>query len=148
MSTVATLLRSDLRDFGGYKSARTDKLQGEVWLNANESPWANAGTPDSDLRRYPSPQPEGLRDALARLYGVKPDRLLVGRGSDEGIDPESRLLAEVRRRQDREGEHGGRRPGGRIATDQEDRQAEAQDQQLGSRRPAHQRSACQPRNGW
>ena len=86
MSTVATLLRSDLRDFGGYKSARTDRLQGEVWLNANESPWANAGTPDSDLRRYPSPQPEGLRDALARLYGVKPDRLLVGRGSDEGID--------------------------------------------------------------
>ncbi len=44
MSTVSNLLRSDLRDFGGYRSARTDKLNGDVWLNANESPWANPGT--------------------------------------------------------------------------------------------------------
>ena len=86
MSTVSTLLRSDLRDFAGYRSARSDVLQGEVWLNANESPWANAGVVGTDLRRYPSPQPERLRDALARVYQVESANLLVGRGSDEGID--------------------------------------------------------------
>lgn len=86
MSTVSALLRSDLRDFGGYRSARSDALAGEVWLNANESPWANPGTPASDLRRYPSPQPDGLRTALARLYDVAPEHVLAGRGSDEAID--------------------------------------------------------------
>lgn len=86
MSTVSALLRSDLRDFGGYRSARTDKVNGDVWLNANESPWANPGTPASDLRRYPSPQPERLRSALAGLYHVTPEQLLAGRGSDEAID--------------------------------------------------------------
>ena len=86
MSTVAALLRRDLRDFGGYRSARSETLEGEIWLNANESPWANAGTPANDLRRYPSPQPAGLRDALARLYDVRPEQLLIGRGSDEGIE--------------------------------------------------------------
>ena len=86
MSTVSTLLRSDLRDFGGYRSARTDKLDGDIWLNANESPWPNPGTPASDLRRYPAPQPERLRSALAGLYQVTPEQLLAGRGSDEAID--------------------------------------------------------------
>ncbi|MDI1252952.1 histidinol-phosphate transaminase [Thermomonas sp.] len=86
MSTVSALLRSDLRDFGGYRSARSDKLDGDIWLNANESPWANPGTPASDLRRYPSPQPQQLRDVLAGLYLVTPEQVLAGRGSDEAID--------------------------------------------------------------
>ena len=86
MSTVAALLRSDLRDFVGYRSARSDTLEGDVWLNANESPWANTGTPAHDLRRYPAPQPQALRSAMARLYDVRPEQLLLGRGSDEGID--------------------------------------------------------------
>ncbi len=86
MSTVSKLLRSDLRDFGGYSSARSSKLEGDVWLNANESPWANSGASGSDLRRYPSPQPERLRSALAALYQVSPEQVLAGRGSDEAID--------------------------------------------------------------
>lgn len=81
-----TLVREDLRDFAGYRSARSDALRGEVWLNANESPWANAGDADGALRRYPDPQPEALRDALASLYGCAPEQVLAGRGSDEGID--------------------------------------------------------------
>ena len=36
MSSVLELVREDLRDFSGYKSARTETLQGDVWLNANE----------------------------------------------------------------------------------------------------------------
>lgn len=87
MSTTAeALLREDLRGFGGYKSARSEALVGEVWLNANESAWANASDADATLRRYPQPQPEALCARLATLYGVAPTQLLVGRGSDEGID--------------------------------------------------------------
>ena len=43
MSALA-LLRPDLRGFAGYRSARSDTVRGEVWLNANESAWANAAS--------------------------------------------------------------------------------------------------------
>ncbi|WP_343225511.1 histidinol-phosphate transaminase [Novilysobacter antarcticus] len=80
------LVRADLAGFGGYASARTAGLDGDTWLNANESPWPNAADADGALRRYPEPQPAALRALLAELYGCDADRLLVGRGSDEAID--------------------------------------------------------------
>ncbi|MDQ3289533.1 MAG: histidinol-phosphate transaminase [Pseudomonadota bacterium] len=83
---VVELVREDLRDFAGYKSARSDRLQGDVWLNANESPWPNPADAAGELRRYPDPQPTALRESLASLYGCQPAQLLAGRGSDEGID--------------------------------------------------------------
>lgn len=86
MSTASNLLRADLREFAGYKSARTDRIDGDVWLNANESGWTNRGDADGQCRRYPAPQPPVLCERLADLYGVSPDNLLVGRGSDEAID--------------------------------------------------------------
>ena len=85
-----SLVRDDLRDFAGYRSARSERLDGHIWLNANESPWPNAaGDADAGfdtLRRYPEPQPVALREALASLYGCAPAQLLAGRGSDEAID--------------------------------------------------------------
>ncbi|MGY1424415.1 histidinol-phosphate transaminase [Lysobacter sp. A289] len=92
MSTVTmpsdplALVRSDLTDFSGYSSARTAALDGDVWLNANESPWPNVVDGGDTLRRYPDPQPNRLRAALAQRYGCAPSQLLVGRGSDEAID--------------------------------------------------------------
>jgi len=86
VSTASTLLRSDLLDFHGYRSARSETVQGRIWLNANESAWPSAADPEGSCRRYPDPQPELLVGALARLYGMPPDEVLVGRGSDEGID--------------------------------------------------------------
>ena len=85
-ATVSALLREDLHDFAGYKSARSDELEGDVWLNANESAWTNSSDPDAALRRYPDPQPQALCSRLAALYNVDPAQLLVGRGSDEAID--------------------------------------------------------------
>lgn len=38
------------------------------------------------MNRYPEPQPAALRARLAGLYGVPVERLMVTRGSDEGID--------------------------------------------------------------
>ncbi|MFD0738552.1 histidinol-phosphate transaminase [Lysobacter koreensis] len=86
MNPSIDLVRADLRDFAGYRSARSEQLDGRVWLNANESPWSNLADPDESLRRYPEPQPPALRAALAGLYGCEPAQLLAGRGSDEGID--------------------------------------------------------------
>lgn len=86
MSGVLSLVREDLRGFAGYSSARSERLVGEVWLNANESAWANPADATAACRRYPDPQPAALREALAGLYGVAPERLVIGRGSDEAID--------------------------------------------------------------
>jgi histidinol-phosphate aminotransferase len=56
-------------------------------LHANELPWRVEGdASQAGLNRYPEPQPPPLVQGLARLYGVKPEQLLVGRGSDEAID--------------------------------------------------------------
>jgi len=86
MSSVRDLVREDLRDFAGYASARTQRLDGDVWLNANEAPLSNPGDADGRCRRYPSPQPPELQARLAELYGVDVGQLLIGRGSDEAID--------------------------------------------------------------
>ncbi|MCD9033049.1 histidinol-phosphate transaminase [Luteimonas sp. Y-2-2-4F] len=86
MSGALALLREDLRDFAGYASARSARLAGRDWLNANEAPWPSPADAEGGSRRYPEPQPPALVAALSALYGVAPARLLVGRGSDEAID--------------------------------------------------------------
>lgn len=79
-------LREDLRDFTGYASARMQAVAAGIRLDANESPWPSAADGAARLRCYPEPQPQALVAALARLYGVAPERVLATRGSDEGID--------------------------------------------------------------
>jgi histidinol-phosphate aminotransferase len=59
---------------------------GQVFLNANESAWVPVGDEGLGCNRYPEPQPAALVNALATLYGVRREQLLVGRGSDEAID--------------------------------------------------------------
>lgn len=95
--SVIDLVREDLRAFAGYASARKEASGGRILLNANESPWPQAGD-TLDLHRYPAPQPAELVERLAALYGVPPAMLLVGRGSDEAIDLLTRALC-------RAGEH-------------------------------------------
>jgi histidinol-phosphate aminotransferase len=84
--SVLDLVRPDLRAFAGYASARREKASGHVWLNANESPWTSVADQGQGLNRYPEPQPTALRARLAALYDVAVERLMVTRGSDEGID--------------------------------------------------------------
>src|SRR2546427_13109128 len=83
---VLALVRPDLQAFAGYSSARSAAVQGEGWLNANESAWANPADADGSSPRYPQPQPLALRESPAALYCVQPPQLLVGRGSDAAID--------------------------------------------------------------
>ena len=60
-------------------------------LNTNESPYgpspaalsAIRDAADDGLRLYPDPSSHGLCEALARRFGVKPEQVFVGNGSDE-----------------------------------------------------------------
>jgi histidinol-phosphate aminotransferase len=62
-----------------------------VKLNTNENPYppspavlaAVAAAASADLRLYPDPAATALRDAAARVYGVTPEQVLVGNGSDD-----------------------------------------------------------------
>ena len=92
---VLPLIRPDILALTPYSSARKEASGGpvvhrlgegrRVWLDANENP----ETPSVHrplFNRYPEPQPAGLVEKLAALYGVAPAQTLVTRGSDEGID--------------------------------------------------------------
>jgi histidinol-phosphate aminotransferase len=83
--SVLDLARPEIRAMQPYSSARMEASGGKVFLNANESPWTPQGD-ELGCNRYPDPQPAALVDALASLYGVQREQLLVGRGSDEAID--------------------------------------------------------------
>jgi histidinol-phosphate aminotransferase len=84
--SVLDLARPELRAMQPYSSARMEASGGKIMLNANESAWAPPGDHELDCNRYPDPQPQALLDALAALYGVRVEQVLVGRGSDEAID--------------------------------------------------------------
>ncbi|WP_329743113.1 histidinol-phosphate transaminase [Dyella sp. A6] len=83
---VLDLARPEIRALQPYSSARMEADGGQLMLNANESAWPPVGDTGQGCNRYPEPQPSALLDALALLYGVRREQLLVGRGSDEAID--------------------------------------------------------------
>lgn len=80
------LARPEIRALQPYASARALADAAGILLNANENPWPPAGDDGLALNRYPDPQPVALKQRLAELYGTVPEKLLVTRGSDEGID--------------------------------------------------------------
>jgi histidinol-phosphate aminotransferase len=79
------LARPDILELAPYEYAPWEPALER--LHANELPWRSSiDTTIAGLHRYPEPQPRALVQALASLYGVAPAEVLVGRGSDEGID--------------------------------------------------------------
>ncbi len=86
-NTIVDLARPEIIAMQAYRSARSEGLTGSIFLDANENPW------DETLyNRYPEPQPQALLMQLSALYGVKTERMLITRGSDEGIDLLVRLF--------------------------------------------------------
>lgn len=59
-----------------------------IKLDANESPYRPLidGALAAGANRYPEPQPVRLKRAMAALYGVAPDNLVITRGADDAID--------------------------------------------------------------
>jgi len=85
LSDVLEIARPDLIGLQPYQHAAWEPTLER--LHANELPWRGLGDNSRNgLNRYPEPQPRELVRGLARLYGVAPERVLVGRGSDEAID--------------------------------------------------------------
>ncbi|WP_038179604.1 histidinol-phosphate transaminase [Vibrio rhizosphaerae] len=81
------LARQQVQQLTPYLSARRIGGSGDVWLNANESPFDNEYSLTlSGLNRYPSCQPEGMIAAYASYAGVQPEQVLTTRGADEGIE--------------------------------------------------------------
>jgi histidinol-phosphate aminotransferase len=85
VSWVLDRARPEIRALKAYSHAAWEPSL--TRLHANELPWRVDGdASQAGLNRYPEPQPPPLVQGLARLYGVKNEELLVGRGSDEAID--------------------------------------------------------------
>ena len=84
-SSLQQLARPEVLALQPYASARALAGDQGILLNANECPWPPPGHAQA-LNRYPAPQPPALKQALAAYYGVRPEQLLITRGSDEGID--------------------------------------------------------------
>ncbi len=74
-----------------YTAGEQPRIANLVKLNTNENPYGpspkaiaamQAAVADA-LRLYPDPSALALREAIARTYGVSPDEVFVGNGSDE-----------------------------------------------------------------
>jgi len=59
-----------------------------IKLDANENPYPPLveGPLAASVNRYPEPQPAKLKSALAALYGVETDNVVITRGADDAID--------------------------------------------------------------
>ncbi len=85
MSALQELFRPELTSLRPYRAA--EYAEGHLRLNANETPWRPTGDESAaGLNRYPEVRPTTLTAKLARHYGVAAERLLVTRGSSEGIE--------------------------------------------------------------
>jgi histidinol-phosphate aminotransferase len=81
------LARKQVQKLTPYLSARRIGGSGDIWLNANESPFDNSYQTSFDrLNRYSECQPPQLIEAYAAYAGVKPEQALTSRGADEGIE--------------------------------------------------------------
>ncbi len=79
------------RSLTPYVPGEQPKLANLIKLNTNENPYppspsvqaALHAVVNDDLRLYPDPASDALRDAIADLHGVTRDEVFVGNGSDE-----------------------------------------------------------------
>ena len=88
---VDNLICENLKALKPYESARRIFSGGdsnsEIWLNANESPFANDFSINTaHFNRYPDCQPPSVLLPYAEYAGVQPNQLLASRGADEGIE--------------------------------------------------------------
>ncbi len=75
----------------GYLPGEQPSDQGIIKLNTNENPYPPSARVyaalriaiNPSLRLYPEPLSDSLRSAAAAVYGVKPENIIAGNGSDE-----------------------------------------------------------------
>jgi histidinol-phosphate aminotransferase len=79
------ILRPHIISLAPYSSAR-DEYTGHVgvFLDANENPYGSVT--EEHYNRYPDPYQAEIKQKLAPLKGINPERIFLGNGSDEPID--------------------------------------------------------------
>ncbi|WP_299789007.1 histidinol-phosphate transaminase [uncultured Shewanella sp.] len=78
------LARPELLELQPYESARRIGGRGDIWINANESPFNNSRL--DRVNRYPECQPPELISAYSLYSGVATDNIIAARGADEAIE--------------------------------------------------------------
>ena len=85
-----SVMRSTTRDFVKYYNP---ELHGELRLDTNTNVLGSNPAAEKylrehtwDLNGYPNTYSDGLRQALADLYGLEADNIIAGNGSDEMLD--------------------------------------------------------------
>ena len=91
MNDYTKYIRDNIRRLTPYSSARNE-FSGEanVFLDANESPYANS------YNRYPDPLQRNLKQLISAMKGMPASQIFVGNGSDEAIDLCFRIFCEPR----------------------------------------------------
>ena len=88
---ITALVRPNIRSLRAYNAK---EIPCRVKLDANESPFPLSGwtahksaglLEAASTNRYPDPEAKELREMVARLFGVRPETILQGNGSDELI---------------------------------------------------------------
>ncbi len=86
-----SLFRDNIEKMKGYVPGEQPQEGDYVKLNTNENPFppspkvlaAVKAAAGSRLRLYPDPMATGVREKVAEVLGTRPERVLVGNGSDE-----------------------------------------------------------------
>jgi len=88
---MAEYFRPNIDAMTGYLPGEQPRDQDFIKLNTNENPYppsakvyaALRSAINPSLRLYPEPLSDSLRSAAAAVYGVKPENIIAGNGSDE-----------------------------------------------------------------
>jgi histidinol-phosphate aminotransferase len=88
---MSAYFRKNISAMAGYVPGEQPRDQGVIKLNTNENPYppsprvfaALRKEIDRSLRLYPEPLADSLRAVAASVYGVKPENVMAGNGSDE-----------------------------------------------------------------
>jgi histidinol-phosphate aminotransferase len=89
----------------GYVPGEQPQGGGFIKLNTNESPYppsrkvlnALKACANNDMRLYPDPMATAVRRKAAEVFGTKPERVLVGNGSDDLLTMVFRAIVGPRR---------------------------------------------------
>lgn len=94
---IQDLVRKNILSLEPYTSARDiyDSTEG-ILLDANENSWGSTFDEIGELKlnRYPDPHQKDLRKIVGEYYGIQPEYLFFGVGSDEVIDLLIRIFCE------------------------------------------------------
>ena len=91
---MSTFLNPNIERMTAYVPGEQPRDKAYIKLNTNENPYPPAPSVIAamndaeieDLRLYSDPTAKVLKEKLAALYGLKPENIYVGNGSDEVLN--------------------------------------------------------------